>query len=63
MFFLLRAAPEYMLRLQSGGFDEPDRMFHSVKETWNSCLENDADVKELIPEFYQSTGDWLLNLE
>lgn len=30
-----------------------DRMFHSMKEAWNSASRNNmADVKELIPEFF-----------
>ena len=30
LFYLVRAAPEYMLCLQNGKFDAPDRMFTSV---------------------------------
>eukprot|EP01028_Stygiella_incarcerata_P004535 TRINITY_DN19_c0_g1_i2.p1 TRINITY_DN19_c0_g1~~TRINITY_DN19_c0_g1_i2.p1 ORF type:complete len:1073 (-),score=250.53 TRINITY_DN19_c0_g1_i2:2522-5542(-) len=52
LFFLVREAPELMLRLQNGRFDAPDRLFYSMEETWNSCFNNPADVKELIPEFY-----------
>jgi factor associated with neutral sphingomyelinase activation len=61
LYYLIRQAPEYMLRLQSGKFDAPDRIFNSIAQTWTAVLENDADVKELIPEFYQSTGEFLLN--
>jgi hypothetical protein len=32
-------------------FDAADRMFHSIGDTWDSCLANPADLKELIPEF------------
>ena len=41
------------IALQGGKFDHPDRMFLSVKESWLSASErNNADVKELIPEFF-----------
>lgn len=63
LFYLIRYAPEYMLRLQGGRFDDPDRMFFSISETWNSVLHNDSDVKELIPEFYHGTGEFLINSE
>lgn len=37
------------------------RMFHSVKEAWNSASRhNMADVKELIPEFFY-LPEFLLN--
>ncbi len=52
MYWLVRAAPGHLLRLQSGRFDAPDRMFHSMQESWSSVLTNPADVKELIPEFF-----------
>ncbi|KAH3744075.1 protein FAN [Pelomyxa schiedti] len=60
LYFLVRRVPEYMLRLQNGKFDNPDRLFASIAETWQSCLTNPTDVKELIPEFYMC-GDFLLN--
>jgi factor associated with neutral sphingomyelinase activation len=41
-----------MLCLQNGKFDAPDRMFHSLSETWESCLNNPTDLIELIPEFF-----------
>ena len=49
---LVRAAPAHMLRLQSGRFDAPDRLFCSVGDSWDSVLTNPTDVKELIPEFF-----------
>jgi factor associated with neutral sphingomyelinase activation len=52
MYWLVRAAPGHLLRLQSGRFDAPDRMFHSMQESWSSVLSNPSDVKELIPEFF-----------
>ena len=39
--------------MQGGHFDLPDRLFHSIKESWLSASEHTmADVKELIPEFF-----------
>ncbi|POI24050.1 hypothetical protein CIB84_012202, partial [Bambusicola thoracicus] len=36
-----------------GSFDVADRMFHSVKSTWESASrDNMSDVRELIPEFF-----------
>ena len=61
LYYLVRQAPEYMLRLQSGRFDASDRMFHSISETWQGVLINPSDVKELIPEFYNGTGEFLTN--
>lgn len=31
MYWLVRAAPSHMLRLQNGRFDAPDRLFASVQ--------------------------------
>ncbi|XP_063625068.1 WD repeat and FYVE domain-containing protein 3 isoform X6 [Cydia splendana] len=61
--YLLRMEPftQHFLRLQGGHFDLADRMFHSVKEAWNSASRhNMADVKELIPEFFY-LPEFLLN--
>lgn len=54
MFWLVRAAPGHLLRLQGGRFDAPDRMFCSIREAWESVTSSTADVKELIPEFFLS---------
>lgn len=53
-YYMVRIEPFARLnyRLQGGRFDCPDRLFKSVEETWESCLINTSDVKELIPEFY-----------
>lgn len=60
LFFLLRCEPFSSLHvdLQSEKFDIPDRMFHSIEETWKFCYEN--DTMELIPEFY-CMPEFLLN--
>ncbi|DBA00114.1 TPA: hypothetical protein N0F65_000405 [Lagenidium giganteum] len=64
LFYLVRMAPEYMLCLQNGKFDSPDRLFKSIESTWKSCLANPADLKELIPAFYDESlvaDEWLNN--
>ena len=65
LIYIVRA--EYMLCLQNGAFDAPDRMFFSIPKTWDSVLTNPADLKELIPEFYDnssySAGEFLSNFQ
>jgi hypothetical protein len=65
LYYLVRAAPEYMLRLQNGKFDAPDRMFHSIADTWNNALNLPADVKEVQYIIGQclATGLWLTSKE
>jgi len=60
--FLFRKSPLYMLRLHGGKFDSPDRLFNDVASDWKSVLDNPADVKELIPEFYCDEPSFLMNL-
>ncbi|RNA14126.1 FAN-like, partial [Brachionus plicatilis] len=54
LFYLVREQPEWQLCLQNGKFDHPNRLFHSIADTWRNCLTIDSDVKELIPEFYDT---------
>ncbi|XP_068621017.1 protein FAN-like [Battus philenor] len=63
LFYLVRKYPRYMLCLQNGKFDHPDRMFNSVRDVYNNCLRNMSDFKELVPEFYDTSakGDFLVN--
>ena len=56
LFYLVREYPEWQLCLQNGKFDQSDRLFHSVADTWRNCFTHDSDVKELIPEFYDLNG-------
>ena len=62
-FFRLqvRQFPEFMLYLQNGKFDEPDRLFYSMQTAWNSAYSSPGDVKELIPEFFLPPANFLLN--
>lgn len=63
LFYLVRLYPNYMLCLQSGRFDHPDRMFNSVPDVYKNCLSNMSDFKELTPEFYdiEQGGKFLVN--
>lgn len=63
LHYLVRVAPEFMLCLQNGKFDAPDRMFHSLPDMWDSCMTNPTDLKELIPEFFTGTGEFLVNAD
>jgi len=42
-------------------FGPTDRIFRSVESTWYATLNLEADFKELIPEFYFSDGDFMVN--
>lgn len=59
--YLVRNNPLYMLKIQSGRFDKPDRLFYSIENDWRNCYENPAVVKELIPEFYGEDDEFLVN--
>eukprot|EP00299_Pterocystis_sp_00344_P015525 c7760_g1_i2.p1 GENE.c7760_g1_i2~~c7760_g1_i2.p1 ORF type:complete len:961 (-),score=246.06 c7760_g1_i2:23-2503(-) len=62
LYWLVRVVPDYQLKLHRGRFDVADRMFFSVAHAWDSALNNTADVKELIPEFYSpGSFEFLLN--
>lgn len=63
LFYLVRLHPNYMLCLQNGRFDHPDRMFNSVGDVYKNCSINMTDFKELIPEFYdiEQDGNFLIN--
>ncbi|XP_032082434.1 WD repeat- and FYVE domain-containing protein 4 isoform X3 [Thamnophis elegans] len=53
--YLVRLEPftETFRSLQGGDLDVADRMFHSVRSTWESASrDNMTDVRELIPEFF-----------
>ena len=52
--FLSRIFPfSYILiELQGKKFDDPDRLFISVKNSYHNSISQNGDVRELIPEFY-----------
>ena len=53
-YYLLRIQPytEQGKAIQGGCLDTPDRLFHSLKLAWNSCMSHIGDVKELVPELF-----------
>ena len=59
LYYLVRLCPEHMLRLQSGRFDAPDRLFFDIGETWRGVTGLGSDVKELTPEWYEGDGSFL----
>ncbi|KAL4465900.1 hypothetical protein ABPG74_004137 [Tetrahymena malaccensis] len=63
VYFLIRKIPEFVIKLQNGVFGPTDRIFRGIQSTWENTLNLDADFKELIPEFYYSDGDFLVNNE
>lgn len=50
-----------MIKFQGGKFDNPNRLFKGIHKEWESCMTNPGNVKELIPEFYETTTDFLTN--
>ncbi|XP_070696577.1 WD repeat- and FYVE domain-containing protein 4 [Pempheris klunzingeri] len=60
--FLVRMEPfSHTFQALQGGFDIPERMFHSLKKEWESSSRDDmGDVRELVPEFFY-LPDFLLN--
>ncbi|KAL5271329.1 hypothetical protein ACHWQZ_G001835 [Mnemiopsis leidyi] len=54
LMWLLRLEPytTLFLKLQSGKFDHPCRIFSSIGQAWDNCQRDMADVKELIPELF-----------
>jgi hypothetical protein len=54
LFYLLRIEPftKYARDLQGGELDHAERLFHSIAETWHGVMNNQSDLKELIPEWF-----------
>ena len=40
------------IELQGDGFDKRERQFISIINSWKNCMNENTDVRELIPEFY-----------
>jgi factor associated with neutral sphingomyelinase activation len=59
--YLIRQKPQYMLKLQSGKFDKPDRLFKSIKGDFKNIMNNPTSLKELIPEFFLEDDSFLVN--
>ncbi|KAJ3447433.1 beige/beach-related [Anaeramoeba flamelloides] len=54
LYYLIRLEPftSLLIEHQGGKLDKSDRTFHSIQITWENCLNDTGDLKELIPEFY-----------
>ena len=52
--YLMRIFPftHIAIELQGSKFDQPDRLFISVKTSFNNSTTQKTDVRELIPEFF-----------
>ena len=52
--FLLRLFPYSFssIELQGNGFDDPNRLFFSIEETFHNIGTQKSDLRELIPEFF-----------
>jgi hypothetical protein len=40
------------IELQGDGFDKRERQFLSMINSWNNCMNENTDIRELIPEFF-----------
>lgn len=55
LHFLVRLPPftQMLIQYQDNNFDQPDRTFHSISNTWQLITrDSNTDFKELIPEFF-----------
>ena len=61
--YLTRIFPYSLIAIEIQGekFDDPDRLFTSMKKTFESATSLKDDVRELIPEFY-TLPEMLLNI-
>ena len=52
--YMIRLFPFSFLaiELQGDGFDNPNRLFSSIEETFNNIITQKSDLRELIPEFF-----------
>ena len=63
VYYLIRKVPEFVIKLQNGVFGPTDRIFRGVDSTWYTTMNLHADSKEMIPEFYNLDGDFLINCD
>ena len=56
IYYFIHIAPEYLLSLQGGRFDHPNRLFHSIAKTWNNVLVDNVDLKEVSMLYIYSTA-------
>jgi len=60
---LIRLEPfsSHHIEIQGGKFDLPDRLFHSIAQTYNLVSSTGKEIWELLPEFY-FMPEFLLNM-
>ena len=53
-YYLVRVFPFSYIRveLQGKSFDDPNRLFNSMKSSFNNSTSQKSDLRELIPEFF-----------
>ena len=53
-YYMVRVFPFSSMRieLQGKSFDDPNRLFNSLKDSFSCALTQKSDVRELIPEFF-----------
>ena len=53
-YYLVRVFPYSYIRieLQGKSFDDPNRLFNSLSDSFKCALTQKSDLRELIPEFY-----------
>ena len=53
-YYLVRVFPFSYIRveLQGKSFDDPNRLFNSMKSSFNNSISQKSDLRELIPEFF-----------
>ena len=53
-YYLVRVFPYSSLRIELQGkkFDDPNRLFNSLSVSFDNAINQKADLRELIPEFY-----------
>ena len=53
-YYLVRIFPYSYIRveLQGKNFDDPNRLFNSVKSSFKNAIVQKSDLRELIPEFF-----------
>lgn len=59
----MRRVPELAVRMQAGLFGDRTGGMKSVESTFISCMNQDDDFRELIPEFYSESTDFYSNIE
>jgi hypothetical protein len=54
LHYLARLSPfiDALVELQGMNHDNPDRIFHSLHESFLNALGDHSDVREIVPEFF-----------